>query len=178
MWRSIKIRAIILLTVATISIGASQTCHAWQDSLQDYIPSSAFAMVDVKPKSALAQPSMELLPRELIKVFGEKELGINLLELKRVTFVMDQITEPDMADPPEFGVLVQFDSPQTLSGKALDKLEASTFEGRKSFVLDREKASLVIMDEKTMMLGMDSFLKKMLNARGASSPLLTRLKQA
>ncbi len=119
MWRSIKTRAIILLTVATFSIGVAQTSCAWQDSWQDYIPSSAFAIVDVKAKSALAQPSMELVPRELIQVFGEKELGINLLEVKQVTWVMDQIIDPDMADPPDFGVLVQFDSPQTLSDKVL-----------------------------------------------------------
>ncbi len=178
-WQRSNSLAIAILTFATLSFDVSSTCWAWQDSLHDYIPSSAFALLDVKPKSALDQPSMDLVPRELIKVFGEKELGINLLEVRRVTLVMDQILNPDGVDPPEFGVLVQFDSPQTLSGKALGKLKESTFEGRQSYVLDpREKASLVIMDERTLMLGVDSFLKKMLNARGASSPLLTRLKKA
>ncbi len=56
-------------------------------------------------------------------------------------------------------------------------MRESTLEGRKSYVLEPEKASLIVMDEKTLMLGTDSFLKKMLNARGASSPLLSRLKQ-
>ncbi len=82
-----------------------------------------------------------------------------------------------MADPPDFGVLVQFDSPQTLSDKVLGQLRESTLEGRESYVLEPEKASLIVIDEKTLMLGTDSFLKKMLNARGISSPLLSRLKQ-
>ncbi len=171
MWQGFrKSLATTILTVASFGIGATETCCAWQDSLQDCIPSSAFALVDVKPKSALAQPSMKLLPTELIKVFGEKELGINLLELKQVTLVIDQIVDPNMADPPDFGVLVQFDSPQTLSGKVLEKMQASTFEGHPSYVLQPEKASLIVIDEKTMMLGSDSFLKKMLNARALPVP--------
>lgn len=176
-WPRINHLAIAILAAATISNAAAQTSSAWQDSLPDYIPSSAFAIVDVKPKSALAQPSMELAPRELIRVFGEKELGVNLLELKRVTLVVDQIIDPNRAGPPDFGVFVQFDSPQTLAGKVVGNLTEATFEGHKSYVLEPEKASLVIMDERTLMLGTDSFLKKMLNARGASSPLLTRLKK-
>jgi type II secretory pathway pseudopilin PulG len=177
-WLRFKTFAMAILAAAIISNGPSPTCDACQDSVQDYIPSSAFALVDIKPKSALAQPSMNLVPTELIKVFGEKELGVNLLEIGQVTFVMDQIIDPDRAEPPDFGVRIQFDSPQTLSEKVLGKMEASTLEGRKSYVVGREQVSLVIVDEKTLMLGTDNFLKKMLNARGASSPLLTRLKAA
>ena len=137
----------------------------------DYIPSSAIAAIDCKPKDAIAQPSMEIIPHELIKVFGEQEFGLDLLEISRLTLVVDQLTEMELKDPPEFGVIVRFETPQTLAEKFTEEFERSTLQGKTLY--QQRKGSILILDDKTILLGSSAFIPKMLSARGAKSPLIS-----
>ncbi len=167
------------LFVLLVALFAFQNAAPAQDAVE-YVPSSAFMAIDARPKAAMAQPSMELLPKELIRVFGQKELGIDLLEVTRLTALVEEISDPQMSSPPGFGVVIHFASPQKLSEQFLEQFERTTFETYPAYRLPEGEITpvLVLKDEKTMILGADTFVKKMLNARGASSKLITQMKSA
>lgn len=148
-----------------------------QNVPKNFIPASSIAVIEVQPKSALAQPSMDLIPREIIKVFGEKELGVNLLELKRVTLVVDEVTDPSMRQPPGLGVMIEFDSPQTLSDKVFEELKPTTLGEHKAWLLGGEGEVLVVLDQQHLMLGLAPFLQKMLDAGDADNPLVQHLEK-
>ncbi len=154
--------------------GLASNLSAQDDPAIDYVPGSAFAMVTAKPKAILALPGMDLLPIEVIKVFGSKELGLDLLELERVIVIVDPFEE-DQRDPPEAGAIFRFATPQKLGGRMTADLEPVTINGREGFELGPDGAVLSI-DEKTIIVGTGAYLKRMVNAKGASSDLISALK--
>ncbi len=170
----IQLRSIVMLLVAS-SIFAGQT-QLLDGQQSQFIPSSAFAAFDCKPKEAFSQPSMEIMPRELIKVFGEQELGVDLLEITRATFLVGEIRDEEMNEPPEFGAIVRFATPQTLGKKITDDFEKTTIDGRMAY--EKDEVSILLYDEKTILFGSNEFLGKMLSSEGASSPLIGMMSEA
>lgn len=119
------------------------------------------------------------MPREIIKVFGERELGVDLLDVTRIIGMVGEIKDPEMNEPPELGLLVQFGSPQTLSEKLLANMEeAQPAGGKKAYTVADGEILFVQFDEKTFMLGTNDFVKKMMSSKGASSTLITMMKSA
>ncbi len=163
----------VLLVASSIFAVQTQLLHGQQSQ---FIPSSAFAAFDCKPKEAFSQPSMEIMPRELIKVFGEQELGVDLLEITRATFLVGEIKDEEMNEPPEFGAIVRFATPQTLGKKITDDFEKTTIDGRTAY--EEDEVSILLYDEKTILFGSNEFLGKMLSAEGASSPLIAMMSEA
>ncbi len=178
----IKAKSTLIAVAICLASFLSSNCLVAQS--QSFVPSSAFAAFSVKPKSALAQPAMELIPRELIQVFGQQEMGLDLLEITNITSLVDGNISKE--EPPKAAAIIRFDSPQKLSPKILDQFvrqELSDgmtfygqgdFEGRDDPRLDSEPG-LVIVDEQTMIFGSRGMVKKMLNSKGARSPLISHL---
>lgn len=168
-------RVCSLVMVTTLMIGHSFA----QNSLNEMIPSSAMAAVFLKPKNVLAQPGMELVPHEIITAFGKKELGFDPCEITNIMFLVDSFSDTDQ--PPEFGLLVEFDSPQQAPAELIQKM--GMFDERsdgKTIYRGTSGLGEVLMqlNEKTFAFGVESFLKKMQSAKGAKSNLLDQINQS
>ena len=138
------------------------------------IPSSATAAIFANPKALLAEPSMELIPREIITVLGKKELGFDPCEINKVMVLLD--TFEDQRQPPGFALVVAFDSPQGLSQKFTQYMEEGELDGKKIFRGGAEEPAVFRPNDKTIVFGMEPFIKKMMAAKGAESKLINLVK--
>ena len=134
------------LFLVSISMVAVDRCPA-QDTkakgqeLFKLLPSDAIAAVVASPKSMMAKPEMEMMPREIVTAAGLKELGFDPMELESfIGFI--QLPQDGM--PPGFGLLLKsaiaFDQaaamPQLTQGTV-----PGTIAGRK-FMQDRKSTLL------------------------------------
>lgn len=148
---------------------------AQTEPVSDYIPASTFLAIHALPKAALADPSMELIPRELIRVFGEKELGVDLLELETAMLLVATPEDPEMAEPPGVGMAVRFSTPQQPGGNLLSRVQPNTFEGRKGLDLEGE-LQFVQLDPRTWIVGTPAFARSMLAAKGTEGTVARRVR--
>jgi hypothetical protein len=146
-----------------------------QTGKRDFIPSSAMAAVFLKPQDALAQPSMELVPREIISAFGKQELGFDPLEITDATLLIDSFS--DLDEPPGFALVLQFASPQRLSEKIIGNLEKGELNGKPVYRSDRRAPVFYLPNERTLFIGMEPMIVKMQSAAGASSELISLIGQ-
>lgn len=146
------IRALALVVLLTVS-GEAQELK--------YVPKTASLAIQLRPKAALAQPAMALVPRELLEVFGSKELGLNLLELERVLIVVDKVESFNTPEPPGFALIAEFSAPQTLGGRLASQLPVLEEAGEKVWQLD-PSAQLRQINPQTFALGMSEFLSEVL----------------
>ncbi|MFK7768114.1 MAG: DUF1559 domain-containing protein [Mariniblastus sp.] len=135
------------------------------------IPSSATAAIFASPKALLADPSMELLPREVISVLGKKELGFDPCEINKVMVLVDSFT--DQRSPPGFAVVLAFDSSQAPSAKMTEYLEKGDLKGKTIYRGAAQEPAIYLPNDKTIVFGMEPFIKKMLSAKGAQSKLIS-----
>lgn len=126
-----------------------------------YVPQTASLAIQLRPKAALAQPAMAMVPRELLEVFGRKEMGLNLLELERLLIVVDKVESFNTPEPPGFAVIAEFSAPQTLGGRLASQLPAVEEAGEKVWQLD-PSAQLRQVNPQTFALGMSEFLSEVL----------------
>ena len=77
--------AVPALFVALFLLACSQ--HSLGQSLK-YVPESTSLAVQLRAKAAMAEPALMFLPKELIDVFGKKELGLDLMQLDRLLLVV------------------------------------------------------------------------------------------
>lgn len=173
--RTLKV-ALILFTAVVFS---SNAVVAQQPEVTDYIPSSAFAAIDIKPKSMFQQPAMELIPHEIIKVFGEKELGLDLLEITRATVLLGEIDKENPGNPPEAGAIITFATPQTLAEKVVSRMVEGDPSGTNKFFTTADgSVVLTLVGDKTFIVGRSDFVRKMFSAKGADSRLIRLMNQA
>ena len=140
-----------------------------------FVPESAVSGIVIKPKASFAAPSFDLVPHEIVEAFGKTELGVEILELNRALFFVDKFDNTD--HPPEFGIVLEFDSDQKFGGNAAGEMEAVEFERKPMMKLDKggEKIYVYQFDSKTILAGSGSMMKKMLVAENVTSPLTTMI---
>jgi len=143
-----------------------------QQEVIQRIPPTAFAGVLVQPKKILQHPGMELLPTELIKLFGEKELGMDLLELESIVFALDPPSDPQMRQPPTFAVIAKFAKPQDIGGNALLNLKKTKFDGVDGYLLEDE-VGIAQIDSKTFVMASAAQISKILKTESNSSLLIS-----
>ncbi|MEM7454093.1 MAG: DUF1559 domain-containing protein [Planctomycetota bacterium] len=144
----------------------------------DHVPESAFAALVVRPKAAFDEEAFDLLPSEIIKAFGDKELGVDLMDLRQVTMLVN--TFDDTRNPPDFGVMFEFDSPQTLGGRVVEQLEPMEVAGLQGYLVEDRELQLVVVpfDEKTMVFGSTPMVTSMLSASGSETNLTAMMSGA
>ncbi len=164
-----------LIAVMFVALLASAPIQAQEANR--YIPDSAFGALVFKPNAVMVEPSMDLMPREIIDAFGRTELGLDLMDLNQATLLID--TFEDLDNPPDFAVFFQFESDQTLGGRMGETLEPAEVEGLSGDVqrIDGpEDLVLYTIDSRTMLIGSTPMLIKMTgNNSGASSPLASMI---
>ncbi len=154
-----------------------------QDKLDSLIPSSAMAAIFIKPQDALQQPGMDLVPREVITAFGKSELGFDPCKITEIMLLLDT---PSGAingsnDMPEFAAVVRFGESQKLPEDLVKKMGLRPGERNDGNAIYRgtssEGEALYQHDDRTFIFGFESFINKMLSAKGANSSLLKLLSE-
>jgi hypothetical protein len=138
---------------------------------RDLIPESAFAAVMVQFQDAMHQPSMELVPREIISVAGREQLGIDPMEIVTVTFLVDSFET--MQQPPGFAAIVRFENPPVLTEQLIGPgVEPEQLNGKPIYRFGGpDKPVLYLHEPQTLIVGMEPFIGKMIAASGVSSDL-------
>ncbi len=163
---------ICLLVFLSAGIIPANTLQAQESGVRN-IPGSAFAAVTIRFKDAIGQPSMALVPHELIEVFGDKEFGVDLMELERLSFMMEPFE--DLVDPPNFGFILEFSEPQDPTGRILDEMMLDEVDGRQAWTIPGPPEMvpiLVALDETTCVFCMQDMLDRVIDAEGNDSKLL------
>ena len=165
-------KSILTLMIATLIVTSSATAdaqEAFKDS--DLIPSSAVAAVFIHPKKIIEDPSMDLMPRELLTALGKRELGIDPCEISSAMILLDNFE--DTRRPPGFAFAVRFDTEQKLNDRVLNGMERSELRGNPMYTTGEEYEPVIYMpDDKTIVVGYEKFIKKMLASKGAKSGLI------
>lgn len=168
-------KSLLTILFATIVATTLMPAKAQQAAFKDtkLIPSSAIAAVFLHPKAILDDPTMELMPRELLSALAKREIGIDPCEIESAMVLMDNVGD-DPGTPPGFSVTVRFNSEQTLNDNILERTEKDELRGKPIYRASTDEFEPVIYlpNNKTIVFGIESFIKKMLSAKGAKSGLI------
>lgn len=161
---------IFLATIFLFATICSDTYAQENYSADGRIPESSTAVIIATPKSILSTPSMELVPRELISAFSKRELDIDFCEISKATLVVDAFD--DLRDPPSFALTLEFDSEQSLKEEILEDAQQEELNGNPLYKFGgRENVVLYLPDSKTMVMGMEDFVKESVASKDAKGPL-------
>lgn len=153
------------LFLALIFQWASVSC--WAQSLK-YVPESASVAIQFRAKAAMAEPAMTFLPKELIDVFGKKELGLDLMQLERLLVVVDKLDSFQSPAPPGLAIIAEFTAPQTLGGRLTQEIPSVTDNGQTVWRIDQEM-ELRQINPQTLVMGMPQFVAEVLTANNQTS---------
>jgi|694.fasta_scaffold76789_3 hypothetical protein len=160
--RSLPLLAIFL---ALICQWASTPCHA--QNLK-YVPESASMAIQFRAKAAMAEPAMMFVPKEIIEVFGKKELGLDLMQLDRLLVVVDKLESFQSPKPPGLAVIAEFATPQTLGGRMAQELKSVDENGQTVWQVDQEM-ELRQINPQTFVMGMPEFVTEAIAANNQTS---------
>jgi len=150
------------------------------DSLLRFIPPSAVVAVASSPRSAMLQPELELLPREVVSAVGMKELGFDPLDVEQVVAFMEAPAEG--AVTPGYGTVLRFVKPCPREGLLPMLLTGATPEqlNKRPFYRSQDPAlpSVYFLDDRTLVLASDPVLPAMLDHRAEDGPLVALLRPA
>ncbi len=130
-----------------------------------YVTPEAFLAALARPQHVLTAPEMEMLPIEVLSVVGKKELGIDPLDVEQVF----AIVEVAKGAPPGFGVVVRFSKAHQLNllmKQVAARTVATELDG-KPYLRGQGTTDpgLYMPDDRTLLLGHDSVLRKMVANR-------------
>ncbi len=166
-----------LAAIVSLLIVIGGPTMAWSQSADtDSIPSSATLSVLLRPGQLLNQPGMELVPREIISAWGQQELGFDPMKITRLLVLVE--SPETMERPPAFAVVLEFDSPQTLSEKITGQLEEEQWQGRPVYRSGPNAPVFYLPNEQTILIGMESFIRQMQTASGANGQLKSMMEAA
>ena len=141
------------------------------------MPASTTAAIVVKPAEILQAPGMEMVPREVLTVAGQTEFGIDPCKIQNALLMVDSLA--DLRNPPGFGLVITFAEPQGLGGKIVDSLMKDNLEGM-TIYRSRDALTPVVLqyNETTLIVGLESFVKKMLASKNVSGALANLMADA
>ncbi len=169
--------SVCTLTFLWLIAGASFAPAQEQGELNlAHIPEEAFAAVVIRPQKLLADPSLKLMPIEVIKAGGKQALGVNLLDVESaIGFMMP----PAPGTPPDWGIVLHFSKPQSLAGTVLDATIPSSVNKIEYFAgRNPSDPSFCLYQEKTLLISPEPMLKSMLVLMPGESQLRTLLAAA
>ncbi len=168
-----KVFALFLMAILAGSGANAQE----SGSLLKFITPEAFAAVVAYPSTVAAMPEMELMPKEIISAAGIKELGFDPLGVEEVIlFAESSITQTGS----DYCALIRLKNPvdaAKLFPGLSEQLDAATFAGKKGFkARSPEAPSIAIYDAKTIFVGPEPMLLKVLKPITAVSPLAAKIR--
>ena len=144
---------LVLLTAATPSLVAAQE--------PNYVTSDAVFAAVIQVKRVLTAPEMEMLPVEVLSAASKQELGIDPIEIKNITVIVEVA-----AGPPDFGAVVNFEKPfawknlKTPRGAQLKEAELAGRPYLRSTHLP--SPGFYMPNDTTLLIGSDTMIGKML----------------
>jgi hypothetical protein len=140
-----------------------------------HVPANAVASAALFPKQIAKNPQLDLFPREIVSAWGLKEIGLDPMLLREVTFVVRNLDGLG-PQPPAWAAIMRLDDAQALAGNLIDQLEETTIGGKKVFSgAAVGKPSLMVFDETTIVAGDESFFANIVDANG-KGPLVEVMK--
>jgi prepilin-type processing-associated H-X9-DG protein len=132
-----------------------------------FVTPDAVVAVVAHPRRVLTAPESEMLPTEVITAAGKKEAGFDPLQLEQAMIVI----EPPGTDEPQVGLVLRFAVPVDEKG-LLPALKQNTvkdeFEGKSYYrAKDARDASIFLPDNRTVLVGHDALVRKMVKNRAA-----------
>jgi hypothetical protein len=145
---------------------------AAQEADLKYIPDSAALAVYLQPPDVLQAPNMELLPVEVITAAGMKEFGLDPMQIQSA-LILGEVIDPNR--PPGAAVVLRFKQafdPTSILPKFLsdaEDVEAAGVKYKRSNALG--KPAVAIIDDKTLIIGDEVIVQKMLQEDATAGPL-------
>ncbi len=167
------LRAGLLLAIGFAPLLGIPTIASGQTTkLLSFVPSNAVAAATLRPKDIAALPDLEYLPRELATVMGEREFGLDPLQIEDVLAVVGPLS---MQAPPDYGVALRFARPVTLPAQLTEGRSPVNIGGKQAFAGANPMQPLICQgDPQTLLLGTATMLGSMLEA--PSDQQATRLR--
>ncbi|MFM7564384.1 MAG: DUF1559 domain-containing protein [Planctomycetota bacterium] len=156
---------LVALLFALFCQWANHPCLA--QSLK-YVPESTSVAIQFRAKAAMAEPAMMFLPKELIDVFGKKELGLDLMQLDRLLLVVDKLESFQTPEPPGLAIIAEFATPQTMGGRMTEEIQSVNDNGQTVWRIDQEM-ELRQINPQTLVMGMPEFVAEVLTANNQTS---------
>ncbi len=155
---------VAMVTLVLVGLGGNLSGRAQE---LKYLPDSACLAIQLRPHAALAEPALATVPREMLEVFGRKELGLDLLKLERLLIVVGKVESFSSPEPPGLAIFAEFSEPQTLGGRMTSELPAGEDAGQKVWQLDPQ-TELRQISPQIFALGMPDFVAEAL--QGGTQP--------
>ena len=144
-----------------------------------YISSDAVAALVLQPRRVLTAPEMEMLPIEVIVAAGQQYLGIDPTEVEQAIGILGLAGLAN--GEPGFGAILRFAKPydqMAVLARLGAQTRESTHAGKKYWQARQTGSfSLFMPDDRTLLIGTDPMLKKMLTAEKVDTPLVKLLRQ-
>lgn len=144
---------------------AGQPCLA--QSLK-YVPESTSVAIQFRAKAAMAEPAMMFLPKEIIEVFGKKELGLDLMQLERMLLVVDKLESFQTSEPPGLAIIAEFATPQTLGGRMTQEIPSVNDNGQTVWQLE-PTLELRQINPQTLVMGVPQFVAEVIATNNQTS---------
>lgn len=157
--------SLLALFFALLCQWAGQPCLA--QSLK-YVPESTSVAIQFRAKAAMAEPAMMFLPKEIIEVFGKKELGLDLMQLERMLLVVDKLESFQTSEPPGLAIIAEFATPQTLGGRMTQEIPSVNDNGQTVWQLE-PTLELRQINPQTLVMGVPQFVAEVIAANNQTS---------
>lgn len=145
--------------------------HVIPDFDSQFIPETAVFGAVAYPAHLAKQSGMELMPWEIVAAFGKKEFGIDPLTIKQVVAIVEKPT--GMESPPGYGFILHFDEPAKLNDQIMGRLEEGDYRGMRMYTArDTMEPSVLVVDDVTILVGSEEFIKSMSSANQDKSRLV------
>lgn len=166
-------KAVLAALAALLTVGSGLSARAAEKINTQYLLDNAVAVATVGPRAVLTLPNMKMMPVEVFSAAGKKELGIDPLDVEQVLVQAVAPAVPGM--PPGVGVVVRFTKPYQLD-KILPNLAAQTEAAQLGGKPYRQATkpmglSMMMPDDKTLLLGTGDMLSKMLAPQQGTNKL-------
>ena len=141
------------------------------------LPTTAAALV-MHPKKMLELEMLELFPHEVLKAYGQEQLGADFTQATEAILVVEAPQSPQDRQI-QFGVMVRFDQPQTFKGAYEGGSEKVDVSGQTYFYFGpkSQRMALTFRDNKTMLFGSLEFLPKMTDRAAQDGPVKDVIKK-
>lgn len=168
------------ITFALLLGTHSRPVHAQEGSPSfRFITPEAIAVVVAHPKRAIEGPGTELYPREIITAAGLHNLGIDPLQIEQLLAFVEAPVPPG---PPAFGVVLEMSAaqdPNKILPALMQAARPANLAGKPFYsAVQRSMPSVMLPDDRTIVIAPEATLAKMMNAQAADSPLLKLLRAA
>ncbi len=157
--------SLLALFFALLCQWAGQPCLA--QSLK-YVPESTSVAIQFRAKAAMAEPAMMFLPKEIIEVFGKKELGLDLMQLERMLLVVDKLESFQTSEPPGLAIIAEFATPQTLGGRMTQEIPSVNDNGQTVWQLE-PTLELRQINPQTLVMGVPQFVAEVIATNNQTS---------